>query len=345
MDSGGGESADLPQGVPFPGLVGEGSAPEGPTEPAPEVVFDEEDTAEHVPGSFLESLPQFFVFPLILVATVTGVYFALRVLTGGGADTAVDLIHEVRWADGEHSRWQQLHNLADGLNRGQLSLDGVPAAELESLYQDLSPEGATLHSYLLMILGHKPGAGFEPLVAEALESDDADVRTAALSSLRQLGSDESVGLLSDYLERGNRPRGERFLAIGALGAIGSPGALDELAGQLEMAAGLERRNVVLALAANGDERAQPWLEPMLSRQHYGDGAELLGSAELITQEASRAAIQAELINEFLINACRAAEVLADPSLKPPLQALRQEDPSTKVRNAALNALAALDADS
>src|SRR5262249_20793843 len=97
-------------------------------------VFDEEPGPQ-VPGSFLESLPQFFVFPAILVATLTAAYFGLRMLVGSSPADARELVAQVRSAGGEHGQWQALHALADGLRTGRFDLASVAPADLAALYR------------------------------------------------------------------------------------------------------------------------------------------------------------------------------------------------------------------
>ena len=87
---------------------------------------------QHVPGSFLQSVPQFFVFPLILVATLTVIYLGLRWLSGSTPSDARQLLVDLRLS-GPHSRWQVAQQLADGLQRGRLTLDTVPPAELAAV--------------------------------------------------------------------------------------------------------------------------------------------------------------------------------------------------------------------
>lgn len=303
--------------------------------------FDEEPT-EHVPGSFLSSLPQFFVFPLILVVTITAIYLLLRTLAGVDAPTAEQLITEVRTAPGEQSRWQAAHNLADALGKGRVALDEVPGDEVVGLYDDLAAEGPQLRSFLLAVLAHSDDPEATERVLTALdEATDPDVRIQALYALHMQADPAGVPALVEVLERPTRWE-EQFVAIAALSSIGTREARDALAARLGEGSGLEHRNTVIALAQTGDPRAAEWLAPMLSRADYEADTSILGQDFSTLSESSRAAVRADVLEQFLVNACRAAEALGDPELIGPLQRLRETDPSTKVKGAAIQALHALD---
>lgn len=312
----------------------------GLPDPSDEERFDEEP-GEHVPGSFLSALPQFFVFPLILVITVTAIYLLLRMLSGIEAQSATELVQAVRSAPGDQSRWQAAYNLSDSLRQGRVTLDDVDAASVHGLYDDLAPQSQDLKIFLLTVLAYKAGSESTDRILTALADDTApEVREQALYALYALGDPTSVPSLLEVLDEG--PWDEKWLAMGALGEIGSPEALSGLAARLdETESGLEYRNLVITLAAAGDARAAEWLAPMLTRADYEGDTSILGQDFGMLSEASREARQGNMIELFLVNACRAAESLGDASLIEPLQRLRQDDASTKVKSAAIHALDAL----
>ena len=342
------ENATSPSFPTGPGASSDGTAPRVPGDGND--AYDEEHP-EHVPGSFLQALPQFFVFPLILVATLTAVYLGLRWMSGVEGRSAAELISEMRLA-GPHSRWQVAQQLADGLQRGRLDLGAVTVAELTGTYESLVPDddveltgkaaeqASLLRSYMLHVMAFKPDAELRPYFVEALVSEDADVRLAALAALKRRADPETLPWLVPVLASDSAE--ERLLAIGALGSLGTPDARDALVGLLGGADSLDHRNAVLMLAAQGDARAADWLAPMLSRDSYAHDPALLHPDQALTDDASRAAARAEVVEAFLVNAARAAAHLDDAAsralLVPALQALRSNDPSLKVQSAAINAL-------
>lgn len=314
---------------------------------SPPVVYDEEP-AEHVPGSFLSALPQFFVFPLILVGTLLAVYIGLRWVIVDEPDSARELLTDMR-AAGAHSRWQVAQQLAEGLQRGTLDLGDVPATELSSLYVTMLPpvgepvpeeveeEVVLMRQYLLSVLAHKADPALTRHAVEALGSEQQPVRLAALMALAQMGDPAAEPHLSRHLA-GSDVHEERFVTIGALAMVGTPAALDTLAGLLGGDDSLDHRNAVLSLAARGDDRASPWLMDMLSRDSYGtDPALDPPQADLLDAE-SRALARAHTVDAFLEHSARAAGKLGDPDAVPHLRRLGRDDPSLKVQSAAINAL-------
>ncbi len=300
--------------------------------------FDEEPVRQ-VPGSFLSALPQFFVFPFILVATLAAAWMGLRLLVGSETSDAPTLIAEVRAAGGPHARWQALHALADGLRRQRLDLDEVDTQQLLALYRDYAGESEQMRQFLLQILQWKRAPELTAVALAALDEDESaegGVRLAALFALAQMADPVSVPRLAAALSQGSDE--ERWVAVGALGRIGDAPARDALAGLLGGSDSLLHRNAVLALAQCRDPRAAPWLAAMLDRAHYDGDARLQGPDADLLDESSRLAVRDGVVEQFLVNACRAAGRLGDPGLVAPLRPLRESDPSLKVRSAAIRAL-------
>ncbi len=300
----------------------------------------DEEPPQQVPGSFLSALPQFFVFPAILVITLTVAYFGLRMLIGFEPDSARELLDEIRTASGPGARWQSMHSLADGLRRGQLSLDEVPATELAALYGAYAGDSPQSRQFLLQVLGWKQAPELTMLAVGALSDADPDVRLSALYALSQAKDPDAVPALIEVLN-GAEPT-ERFLALGALAATGTPAARDAVASQLPSEDGILRRNAALALAAAGDVRAAPYLPGLLVRANY-DSDPALGDSDPTLDEASRTAKRQDVVEQFLVSAARAAGRLKDEKLAPLLEQMRANDPSLKVRSAAINALHDMDA--
>lgn len=321
-------------GVPELGGAGDAAPP----------VFDEEPP-EHVPGSFLGALPQFFIFPLILVVTLTAIYLLLRLLTGAADATTPELLAEIRTA-GASERWFKLHELAQGLQNGRLDLAEVGSDELLGFYEgtlaslaaDPGPTPADrdeLRHALLLVMAHKGDPAFTPLALEALETGSDRLRLGALQVLGVLGDPASlpaiVPLLDSPLDT------ERLVALGAVAGIDSDAARDVLAAQLGSSHAEIARNAAIQLGLAGDARAKPVLLHLLDRDAYAADAGVSGALQGLS-EGSRAEARDQYVDELMINACRAASRLGDPAFVPVLQALRRGDRSMKVKSAALDAL-------
>jgi HEAT repeat protein len=111
-----------------------------------------------------------------------------------------------------------------------------------------------------------------------------------------------------------------------------------VAGQLGHGDGVLQRNAILALADAGDARSAPGLPALLVRANYDGDVSLDGPDAALRNEDSRAAARANVVEQFLVSACRASGKSRDPALTPLLRALESGDPSLKVRSAALDAL-------
>ncbi|MGQ0552771.1 MAG: HEAT repeat domain-containing protein [Planctomycetota bacterium] len=305
-------------------------------EPIQSVAPLDEEPVPQVPGSFLSALPQFFVFPFILVVTLTVAYLGLRALVGSGAGDAAHLLAEVSAAPGEHARWQSLHSLADGLRRGTLTLDEVPSSDLAALYARFRSESPEMRQFLLEVLQWKRAPELTSLALGALADEEGSVRMAALFALAQMEDPAAVPALIQHLA--SEVSDERWVALGALARIGDAASLEAIAGLLGGADTLMHRNAVLALANAGDPRALPWLPALLDRGSYAQDAALDGPEGGQRDEASRMAAREGVIEQFLVNACRATVTARATDLVPQLQSLRANDSSVKVRSAAINAL-------
>lgn len=332
-----------------------GAAPDGE-----QGAFDEEPAA--APGSFLSALPQFFVFPAILVATLTAVYLVLRALAGAAPDDAGQLLADLRQA-GPHGRWQVLYSLSDGLRRGSLDLADVQTAELASLYDSLTASAASTEEadltkqHLLLVLAHKRDPALTHYATEALETGASALRRGALQALATMGDPAAVELLEACLK--GQSADERLLVLGALGSIAvqrpdaaqgsdSAEALRLRERAAEAVAGLFldddtilARNAVLLRARAQDSRAAPFLGRMLERSSYADDGQLDGDVPGMSDE-SRQRSRDDATEAFLIESAKAAGLLADPALTDALQSLREQDPSLKVRSAAIDALHAIE---
>jgi HEAT repeat protein len=329
-----------PNGSPF--VSDPASPPSVPDDVAAEDVYDEEPP-QHVPGSFLEALPQFFVFPAILVVTLTAIYMLLRLVVGAEPDSAREVLDEFRVA-GPHGRWQLMHSLADGLRRGRLDLADVSSAELSLIYEaELQRagdglQGETMRSTLLHVLAFKGDPSLSHYALEALEGSSDELAMAALAALATIGDPATVGVIEAQLA--SPVAGVRLMALGALGNIDSPRADAAIAAAITANDAIVGRNAVLLSARRGNAEALPMLLRLLDPDSYaGDRSMEQGLSEL--DQSSRAQAVAAATETFLIQACQAAAALGDPAARDSLQKLREPDRPVKVRSAAINALDAL----
>ena len=216
----------------------------------------------------------------------------------GSPDDARAVLAEIRAAAGPHGRWQAMHELADGLRRGNLNLDGVPTAgargavdRLRHSSQGVSP--ADREQAALTRSGCWPCAvearagahGHRPLGAVRRG------RHGAALGARRPGRDARPGsreALVGVLQGGSDE--ERFIALAALGlAVGGDGAAADAVGGPARA----RRRRPAAQCHPGPgrrrRRAPPRPAGALVRANY-DGDVSLGRPDAaLRDEDSRAA--------------------------------------------------------
>jgi hypothetical protein len=317
--------------------------PEVPAEgPGAGMPLDEEPR-QQPPGSFLSALPQFFVFPAILVGTLTVVYLLLRVLAGVSPATAPELLAELE-AAGPHGRWQVLQSLATGLGRGTLSLEEVQSTELRRLYDHFREQGETalersrMRQYLLLVIAHKQDSALTPLALEALAESDQDLRRMALQALAVMKDPAALPALEALL--GGQSLDDRLLALGAVANLDSPRVVELLLAAQASEDTIIARNaaILLARAPHRDPRALDFLMGILDRETYSRDAALEGPERDLMDADSRAFTRENVVETFLVKACLAASELGDPATRPLLEKLREADPSMKVRSAAIDAL-------
>jgi hypothetical protein len=95
-----------------------------------------------------------------------------------------------------------------------------------------------------------------------------------------------------------------------------------VAGQLGHGDGVLQRNAILALADAGDARAAAGLPALLVRANYDGDASLDGPDAALRDEDSRAAARANVVEQFLVSACRAPRGVTTTSRS----ALESDDP-------------------
>jgi HEAT repeat protein len=272
---------------------------------------------------------QFFVFPMAIVAACVAVFvvFGLIATEGRGAR---DYLAEIR-SGSANRRWQAAFELSKLLQarRDPALSDPRFVAELVALFEESRSDDPRVRRYLALALGRLGDAGAVPALLAALDEIDTGDTSAAdpetqvyvVWALGAIGDAKALPALLRLA--GSDDRGLRKTAVHALGVFPGQETRAALARALEDGADDVRWNAALALARRGDAGAVPVLLQMMDRARLS-GVEGLTPA----QE-----------EEALIEAVRASGRLADRSLTPALERLRDHDPSLRVRDAAREALA------
>jgi len=252
------------------------------------------------------------------------VLFGLITTEGKGPRDYLDLIR----AGDSNRRWQAAYELSKVIHESRdpkLSDPGLVGA-MVSLFEDAGGDDPRVRRFLALALGRLGNAQAVPALLEYLgdvqrgEGTDSQTHIYAVWALGAIGDDAAIPTLVALTT--NEDPGLRKMAVHALGAFRSEEATAVLERALEDPVDDVRWNAALALAHHGHLAAIPVLEQMLDRQQ-------LSRSEAVTPD------QAE---EILLQAVAGAGLLADPSLAVRLERLGDDDPSLKVRAAALRSL-------
>ena len=265
------------------------------------------------------------VVPLLVVLLCVGIFIGFGWVAyerQGVADYVEDL--KSFWPN---RRWQAAYELSKVLTADPEALGKDPSAlgEVRRQFADPGSEPRA-RRYLALVLGKAGDREALPLLIEAAQVSQADAETRiyALWSLGAIGDPAARPALEEAARDGDA--GVRKTAAYALGALGDRAAIPALEPLLADGVPDVRWNAALALARLGSGAGAPVLEQMLDRR-------------LLRQVAGITDAQAE---EAMIQAAPALAAVQGEAARAQLDRIATEDPSLKVRQAAIAARQALD---
>ncbi|MEE8184645.1 MAG: HEAT repeat domain-containing protein [Acidobacteriota bacterium] len=271
------------------------------------------------PGS-LRLMFRLFLIPLAVVAACVGVYFLFGLITGE-RQTPRDYINEIR-AGTETRRWQAAYELASLLSTRtpeELRRQNL-APDLIRVLEDTGEEDPRVRRYLVLALGRLQDTRGVPTLQGLLEESDGETVIFALWALGNIGDPSAVGSLTTSLRHSDP--GIRKMAAHSLGRIGDPGTIPALRAIMEDPEVDVTWNAALALSRIGDRNAVDLLVKMIDRDYLDDFP----------------AVEPGRQDEIIINAVRGLGLLRVTETRALLVSLSREDPSTRVRSAALDSL-------
>jgi HEAT repeat protein len=260
-----------------------------------------------------------FVVPLLVVLACVAVFVGFGWIAYD-RQTTDDYLNDLR-SSWKPRRAQAAYELSKILIADPGALDDEPGAreEMRALFQEI--EDVSIRRYLALILGYTKDHEAIPLLVEAVESADAEMRIYALWALGTIGDPRAKPPLLEALA--DSDPGLRKTAAFALGEMGDPQTAERLRPLLEDAVADVRWNAALALARLDDRAAIPVLRRMLDRA-------------LVAQVPD---IRPEQQEEVMVGAVRALHALDREASRELFQRLAEDDPSLKVRQAAIEAAA------
>ena len=276
-----------------------------------------EEVVEEAGSSALRSFLGLFVVPLLVIVLCVAVFIGFGWIAYD-RQTTRDYVNDLQswW---KPRRVQAAYELSKILVSDPKALDEEPGAksEVRRLFRETrEPE---LRQYLALVLGRTRDHEAVPLLLAALQDPDDKTRIYTLWSLGELGDPRSRGALEKALA--DPDPGLRKTAAFALGEMGDRAAVPALTGALDDAAADVRWNAALSLAHLGSGAGVPVLETMVDRR-------LLSQVPDITREQQE---------EAMTSAIRALAAVGGARYRPTFDRLAEDDPSLKVRQAAIEA--------
>ena len=294
--------------------------PEGTSHLAPAAIAVADTDAEEEEASRgpLRAFFGLFLVPLLVVLVCVGVFVGFGWLAYDKQEVG-DYLNDLR-SGWKPRRAQAAYELAKVLIADPQALAGSPETreELRDLFT--TAEDREIQRYLALVLGYTRDPAAVPLLTAALESEtDSQSRIYLLWALGANGDAGSLPALTSALAE--EDAGIRKTAAYALGELGDPSVIPRLEPLLGDGTADVRWNAALALARLGSDAAVPELERMVDR-------------DLIARVPEITPAQQE---DAMISAIRALAVLRGRASLATFERLAADDPSLKVRQAAIEA--------
>ena len=292
----------------------------------PEVPQDEEPIepnlseaeAEEVGNSALRSFLGLFIVPLLVVLLCVAIFIGFGWIAYDRQSTR-DYLGDLE-SGWKPRRVQAAYELSKILVSDPRALDKEPGAKAQVRRLFEEAEDAEMRRYLALVLGRTGDREALPLLTSAANDDEDDrTRIYALLALGLLGDPQAREPLAKALT--DEDAGIRKTAAFALGEIRDPAAIPLLQPRLDDAVTDVRWNAALSLARLGSDSGVPVLETMVDRR-------LLAQVPDITPEQQEQA---------MMDGIRALAAVDGPGHRELFARLAKDDPSLKVRQAAMEA--------
>lgn len=286
---------------------------------------------EDAPRNPLAAAPalavQFFLIPLVVVGVTVLVYLGFRSLLEEDR-TPQQYLAEVR-TGGWNRQWPAAYELSRLMADPAVRADRSLGPLLVDAFEEAKDGDPRVRRYLALAIGRlDPPLPPEAVASltRALSDADSEVRISAIWALGSLGDARVVPALQPLVASDDG--GIRKMAVYALGALPGDEQIETLRAALQDTAADVRWNAAVALARHGNSTGIPVLGEMLDRPSV---------ERAVTRGASQFGDQ-DPVAEVMVSGVRAVAAMKDDSLRPTVEALSRQDPSMRVRQAALEAL-------
>ncbi|HXD75525.1 MAG TPA: HEAT repeat domain-containing protein [Vicinamibacterales bacterium] len=291
--------------------------------------LDEREPATRSPLAAAPALAvQFFLIPLTVVAVTVSVYVGFRSLLADDKSPK-DYLSEIR-NGGSDRRWPAAYELSRLMSDPKVRADKTLGPALVKAFQE-SNNDPQVRRYLALAIGRLD----PPLPADAvaglthaLDDPDSETRISVIWALGSSGDQAVVPRLVSLYTAPDADAGIRKMVVYALGALPGDGQIDTLRTALQDTTPDVRWNAAVALARHGRSEGSSVLHEMVDRAYV----------EKTVKREVRQDEDQDPIADVMISGIRAGAAIKDPSIKPAIEKLSQQDRSLKVRQAALEAL-------
>jgi len=289
---------------------------------------------------------QFFLIPLVVVAVAVAVYVGFRSLVAD-VRSPQDYLNEIRYG-GSDRQWPAAYELSRLMDDPAVRRDRALGPALVEAFEATKDGDPRVRRYLALAIGRLepplPPRAVDVLV-NALDDperhwspdwfsrlngwSDSNLNEARISTIWALGSSGDPRVVARLEPLYNSAdSGIRKIVVYALGALPGDTQVMTLRTALEDSVPDVRWNAAVALARHGRADGTPVLRQMIDRPYV----------ERTVRREVREDADQDPIADVMISGLRALASLKDASLKAPVEALSQQDPSLKVRQAAIEAL-------
>ena len=289
---------------------------------------------------------QFFLIPLIVVGVAALAYWGFRAMLVDDRSPQ-DYLMEIR-TGGANRQWPAAYELSRLMSDPDVRADRVLAPALVRAFEEARDGDPRVRRYLALAIGRldpplppgavtalaasldEPATSWQPDWLSRFNGWTAvDINEARITTIWALGSSGDPTVVPRLqLLLGSSDAGIRKMAVYALGALPGDAQLITLRTALGDETPDVRWNAAIGLARHGNHEGVRVLRQMLDRTYV---------EQTVTREV-RLDADVDPVADVIIGGLRALAALKDSSLQASIEELSQQDPSMKVRQAALEAL-------
>ena len=276
---------------------------------------------------------QFFLIPLVVVGAVVILYGGFRWLLEDER-TPQEYLSDIR-IGGRERRWPAAFELS------RLMADpDVQASEptlgpaLVRAFVASDGDDPRVRRYLALAVGRltAPPADAVPRLVEALDDPESETRISVIWALGSLGD---AGVVPELLPMyRSDDAGVRKMTVYALGALPGEDQVDTLRTALNDPAPDVQWNAAVALARHGSAQGASVLGRMLDRDYV---------ERMVEPAAGVGPDEIDRVGEVMMSGLQAVGALGVESLRDVVTRLSREDDNLRVRQAAIEAVAAFEA--